>query len=189
MNIISRRTFVKGTAAAAAMTQRLSAWAAASNFKIGVISDEISDDFDHACSVISESYGLRFVELRALWGKNLQDLSSGQIADAQKILAKHKLTVTDIASPLFKVSFPGAPPSSYAPKGDLHGATQNTFQQQDDVLRRSIDLAKQFGTNKVRCFDFWRLEDVKPYRTAINEKLQQAAGVRRKTRHHACARK
>jgi sugar phosphate isomerase/epimerase len=175
MNIISRRTFVKGTGAAAAMALQLPAWAVASNFKIGVISDEISDDFDHACSVISDNYGLRFVELRALWGKNLQDLPSDQIADARKILAKYKLTVTDIASPLFKVSFPGAPPSSYAPKADLHGATQNTFQQQDEVLRRSIDLARQFGTNKVRCFDFWRLDDVKPYRAAINEKLQQAA--------------
>jgi sugar phosphate isomerase/epimerase len=44
------------------------------------------------------------------------------------------------------------------------------------VLERSISLAKQFNTNKVRCFDFWRIDDVKPYRAAINDKLQQSAG-------------
>lgn len=176
MKIVSRRNFTKRAAGAAiASTLCRSAWAAASNFKIGVISDEVSQDFEHACNVISQNYGLHFVELRELWGKNLQDLSSQQLADAQKILAKYKLTVTDIASPLFKVSFPGAPKSPHAETGDLHGATENTFQQQDEVLRRSIEQAKRFGTNKVRCFDFWRLDDVKPYRAAINEKLREAA--------------
>jgi hypothetical protein len=29
--------------------------------------------------------------------------------------------------------------------------------------------------NKVRCFDFWRIDDVKPYRAAINDTLQKAA--------------
>ena len=131
--------------------------------------------FDHACYVIRKQYGLQFVELRALWGKNLQDISSDQIAQAQGILSKYGLTVTDIASPLFKVNFPGAPVSPYGSKEDMHGAAETTFAQQDDVLRRSIELAKQFKTDKVRCFDFWRLEDVKPYRAAINDKLQQSA--------------
>jgi len=43
------------------------------------------------------------------------------------------------------------------------------------VLERSIELAKAFGTDRVRFFDFWRLEDPKPYRAAINEKLLEAA--------------
>lgn len=151
------------------------ALAASSNFHIGVISDEISQDFDHACYVIAKQYGLHYVELRAFWGKNLQDASATQIADAQKILAKYALTVTDIASPLYKVDWPGAPPSQYGSKADLHGAADVTFKQQDDVLRRSIELAKQFNTNKVRCFDFWRIDDVKPYRAAIDDQLRKAA--------------
>jgi L-ribulose-5-phosphate 3-epimerase len=36
-------------------------------------------------------------------------------------------------------------------------------------------LAKTFQTDRVRCFDFWRLEDQAPYRAAINEKLLDAA--------------
>jgi sugar phosphate isomerase/epimerase len=178
MNHVSRRDFVRGAACAVSVLSFPSlARAAGSNFKVGVISDEISQDFDHACFVIAKQFGLRFVELREMWGKNLQQSSDQQIADAKKILSKYGLTVTDIASPLFKVDWPGAPPSQYGSKADLHGAAETTFKQQDEILQRSIELAKQFETNKVRCFDFWRLDDVKPYRAAINDHLTKSAEV------------
>ena len=117
----------------------------------------------------------QYVELREMWGKNLQVVTDAQITEAQKIIAKYGLKVTDIGSPLFKVDWPGAPHSQYGSKADLHGADEATFKQQDEVLERSIALAKQFKTDKVRCFDFWRIDDVKPYRAAINEKLRDAA--------------
>ncbi len=125
--------------------------------------------------VISKQFGLHWVELREMWGKNLQAVSDDEIARAQKILAKYELQVTDISSPLYKVDWPEAPHSQYGSKEDLHGADETKFKQQQDVLERSISLAKQFKTNKVRCFDFWRIDDVKPYRKAINAKLQEAA--------------
>jgi sugar phosphate isomerase/epimerase len=173
---ISRRNFTAGAAAtAAAMALPMRAFAAGSNFKIGVISDEISQDFDHACYVISKEFGLKWVELREMFGKNLQQSSDAEIADALKILAKYDLQVTDIGSPLYKVDWPDAPHSQYGSKADLHGADEANFKKQDEVLEKSIALAKQFKTNKVRCFDFWRIDDVKPYRAAINAKLQASA--------------
>jgi len=176
MKTLSRRQFAGLSAATAASSLLpLRAWAAESKFKIGVISDEISEDFDHACYVINKQFGLHWVELREMWGKNLQAVSDDEIARAQKILAKYELQVTDISSPLYKVDWPDAPHSQYGSKEDLHGASETTFKQQQEVLERSIALAKQFKTNKVRCFDFWRIDDVKPYRKAINAKLQEAA--------------
>jgi sugar phosphate isomerase/epimerase len=173
---ISRRRFSAGLAvAAASMAFPRPARAAGLSLHVGVISDEISQDLDHACYVIAKEWGLHLVELREVWGKNLQVISDAQIAEAQKILAKYNLQVTDISSPLYKVDWPGAPPSQYGSKADLHGADETTFKQQDQVLERSISLAKQFKTNKVRCFDFWRLDNVKPYRAAINATLQAAA--------------
>ena len=118
MKDISRRRFVRGSAvAAASMSLPLRSWAGDAKFHVGVISDEISQDFDHACYVITKEYGLHFVELREVWGKNLQEISDAQIADAQKIIAKYGLQVTDIASPLYKVDFPGAPHSQYGFEG------------------------------------------------------------------------
>ncbi len=81
------------------------------------------------------------------------------------------------ASPLFKTDWPGAPRSPYGSKEDMHGAPEVTFKQQDEILERSIALAKAFKTGKVRCFDFWRIEDVTPHRAAIDEKLRSAAEI------------
>ncbi len=50
-----------------------------------------------------------------------------------------------------------------------------------------MDLAKAFQTDRVRCFDFWRLEDQAPYRAAINDKLREAAAKAEKKGHHSGA--
>jgi sugar phosphate isomerase/epimerase len=150
---------------------------ARSPFRISVINDEISPDFDRACSVVSHEFGLGWIELRSQWGKNTMDLSDAEISEARRILAKYNLRVTDIASPVFKTDWPGAPRSPYGAKGDMHGAVEADFKKQDELLERSIALAKEFDTGKVRVFDFWRLDDIAPYREAIDEKLRSAAEI------------
>ena len=143
-------------------------------FRLAVISDEISQDFGHACEVASKDFGLHWIELRGLWNKSLADLNASEIAEARKILERNSLRVTDIASPLFKVDWPGAPLSHSSEHRDQFHAGFD-FKQQDELLERCIELTRVFRTDRIRCFDFWRLEDPKPYRAAMNEKLRQAA--------------
>jgi sugar phosphate isomerase/epimerase len=179
MTTLSRRSFIAGAAltTTACATRPLLSMASSiqSPFKVAVINDEISADFDHACYVATHDFGMEWIELRSMWNTNVIELSDAQVDESKKILAKYKLQVTDIASPLFKTDWPGAPKSPYGSKGDMHNAAEVTFKQQDEILEKSIARAKQFGTGKVRCFDFWRLEDVAPYRAAIDEKLRTAA--------------
>src|ERR1700759_3920343 len=115
MSYSSPRTFLFGSAAAALATvadsRRTVADAPKSPFKVAVISDEISPDFDHACHVVSQEFGLSWIELRSMWGKSLMDLPMDQVDEARKILTRYNLQVTDIASPLFKTDWPGAPRS------------------------------------------------------------------------------
>jgi len=146
-----------------------------SPFRVAVITDEISQDFDHACFVAAREFGMQWIEVRGLWNRNLMNLSSAEIAEAQKIVAKYQLRVTDIGSPLFKVDWPGAPTSKYSPKRDQFNA-DFTYEQQPEVLKKCIEAAKAFQTDRVRGFDFWRLEDQAPYRKAIAAKLLDAAG-------------
>jgi L-ribulose-5-phosphate 3-epimerase len=145
-----------------------------SPFHISVINDEISQDFGHACEVAAKQFGMGYIELRSLWNKNVVGLDSNEVAEAVRLVKKNGLQVTDIASPLFKVDWPGAPESKFSEKRDQFNSTF-TYSQQDEVLDRSIALAKTFGTERVRCFDFWRLEDQGPHRQAMNEALQKAA--------------
>jgi sugar phosphate isomerase/epimerase len=147
-----------------------------SPFRIAVITDELGQDFGRACEVASREFGMEWVELRGMWNKNILNLDASEIGEARRILEKYKLRVTDIASPLFKVDWPGAPKSKFSPKG-AHFNADFTFDQQGEVLERSIALAKAFHTDRVRCFDFWRLEDPAPYRAAINSKLLEAANA------------
>src|SRR5580692_4596152 len=152
-----------------------------SPFHIAVINDEISQDFGHTCEIVSREFGLDWIELRGMWNKNMLKLDANEIAEARRILEKYKLRVTDIASPLFKVDWPGAPQSKFSPKRDQFNA-DFTFEQQPEVLERSIELAKAFQTDRVRLFDFWRLDDQAPYRAAINDKLREASGVAAKSK-------
>ena len=152
-----------------------------SPFRVAVINDEITQDFGRACEIASQEFGMEWIELRGMWNKNLLKLDSKEIEEARRILEKNKLRVTDIASPLFKVDWPGAPKSKFSPKRDQFNA-DFTFEQQDEVLERSIELANAFNTDRVRCFDFWRLDDPAPHRAAINETLLDAAGKAGKKR-------
>jgi L-ribulose-5-phosphate 3-epimerase len=145
-----------------------------SPFRIAVINDEIGQDFGRACEVAAREFGMEWMEIRSLWNKNILNLDAKEIAEARRILEKYKLRVTDIGSPLFKVDWPGAPKSKFSPKGAQFNA-DFTYDQQGEVLERSIALAKAFQTDRVRCFDFWRLKDPAPYRAAIDVKLQEAA--------------
>jgi len=145
-----------------------------STFRVAIIDDEISQDFGHACEVTSKEFGMDWIELRGMWNKNILKLDANEIAEARRTLEKYKLRVTDIASPLFKVDWPGAPQSKFSPKRDQFNA-DFTFDQQPEVLERSVELAKVFQTERVRIFDFWRLDDQAVYRDAINAKLREAA--------------
>jgi L-ribulose-5-phosphate 3-epimerase len=159
------------TAKETAQTQRQK-----SPFRLAVITDEISQDFDHACSIAAREFGLEWIELRGLWNKNVMALTSAEIDEARRILERYGLGVTDIGSPLFKVDWPDAAKSKFSPKRDQFSA-DFSYDQQGEVLEKCIALAKAFRTNRVRGFDFWRLDDQTPHRDAINAKLQAAANT------------
>ena len=143
-------------------------------FKLSVFTDEITHDFGRALEIAAREFGLGYVELRGMWNKNIMRLDAKEIAEARGLLEKYKLRVSSIAGPLFKVDWPGAPISKFSPPRDQFGS-DFTFDQQGEVLERGIELARAFNSERLRCFDFWRLDDPAPYRAAMDEKLIDAA--------------
>jgi L-ribulose-5-phosphate 3-epimerase len=179
---VSRRDFLTGVAASTgaafgvslpARSSELQAPLIHSPFRVSVINDEISQDFGRSCEIAAREFGMQWIELRGMWQKNIVSLDSKEIAEAQRILKKYELRVTDIASPLFKVAWKDDPRAKERPPEDFHAGF--TSDQQDEVLERSLELAKAFQTDRVRCFDFWRLDDPAPHRAAINQTLLDAA--------------
>ena len=143
-------------------------------FKLSVINDEITQDFGRACEVAAQDFGLQLIEIRGMWGKNIMRLDAKEIDEARKILEKYKLRVSSIASPIFKVDWPGAPTSKFSPKRDQFGA-DFTFEQQIELLERGFELMRVFQVDRIRIFDFWRLDDQQPYRAAMDAKLTEAS--------------
>jgi L-ribulose-5-phosphate 3-epimerase len=174
----SRRAFLASVGAVAAASARSvrALASAAPAFKVSILADEIAQDFAHALEVASGEFGLGFVELRELWSKNIMRLDANELGEARRLLGRYKLRVSAIASPVFKVDWPGAPISTFSPNRDQFKADY-TFADQDGLLDRACELALLFGTDRVRIFDFWRLDDQAPHRAAIDDLLRRAAGT------------
>jgi L-ribulose-5-phosphate 3-epimerase len=161
-------------------------------FNVSVLTDEISQDLGHALEVASKEFGLEYVDLREAGKKNIMNWDAKDVAEARRLLERYQLRVACIASPIFKVDWPGAPRSKYSPQRDEFGASF-TYEQQDELLDRAFELARVFNTERIRIFDFWRLDDQAPHRRAIDARIREAA-VKAKKRgvtlvlenEHAC---
>ena len=94
------------------------------------------------------SFGVGLVEMRGLWNKNVVNLDEKEVAEAQKLLKKYDLKVTDIASPLFKVDWPGAPKSKYSPKGDSLWRKRFPLRSRMKCSNARRTMAHAFGTNR-----------------------------------------
>ncbi len=160
--------------ASAGFMNKARAAPAASAIRLSVFTDEITSDFGKAVEIAAGEFGLHSVEVRNLWNKSLASLDEKELAEAARLLDRHKLRISCIASPLFKVDWPGAPLSEHSPN-KKSGKPPATLAEQDQLLEKYLELCKRFQVHILRCFDFWRLEDQAKYRQAIDDKIAAAA--------------
>ena len=140
-------------------------------FKLGVITDEITQDFESAL-VWAKGFGLHWVELRFLWNKYVTDLAPDDVKRAQDLLAKHNLKVSVIDSAYFKTVLPGTESKFAEGKPD---PLQSSFSRQNAILEQAIARAKDFGTDKVRIFAFLRVSDPHTVFDRVAKELQRTA--------------
>jgi L-ribulose-5-phosphate 3-epimerase len=165
-------TTIKAGAAALAMWATRLGAAELKKFKLGVISDEITNDLEPAL-LWAKEFGLEWVELRNVWGKYVTDMDPDSVKRAQDLLAKHSIKVSVLDSAYFKIVLPGAgDPSRREGKSD-----SATYDQQKPLLERAMARAKDFGTDKVRIFSFWRCPDPKAVFDRIARELENTAAI------------
>lgn len=105
--------------------------------KLGVITDGISRDFEHALNVMDE-FGLDYAELQFLWNKEVGDLDRAENARALELVKKHNKMVSCISRHVF-----AGIPMTTRPGDDLHTSHM-------DSLKRCIEMAHGFSCKTVR---------------------------------------
>lgn len=172
---IGRREFVTaGVSATLLSVSGIPAWAAnLSQFKLGVITDEITQDFEQAL-IWAKGFGLNWVELRIIWGKYVTEFTPDEVKRAKDLLAKYGLRISVVDSPYFKTVLPGT--SSRFDEGKKD-PLQSDFSQQQAVLERAIARARDFGTDKVRIFSFLRVSDPKTVFDRVAKELDKTATI------------
>ena len=133
-------------------------------FKLGIITDEVSQDFEKALH-FAKKYNLECVELRSAWEKNPFQYTDEDFNKIAELLQKYSVPLVCISSPFYKCSF-----------GDV-----KTRKEHMDGLKRLISYKDLLGFKMIRCFDFIRedvvtLDDIKEAFTEPIE-LCEKAGI------------
>ena len=132
-------------------------------FKLGVISDEISQDLD-VVKETAKDFKLDSIEVRSIWDVKVQDLTKEHTARLREELAKEGLRVISIASPFLKCEID----------------SEREYREHIDIFRRCIEVAKALDTDLVRGFTFWRrdgLEGLPKYWDTIVEKFAEPTEI------------
>ena len=106
--------------------------------KLGVITDGISTDLEHALKVMNET-GLEYAELQFVWDKEIGDQTEEEIQKIKELLAQYKVKVPCIT----RHNFVGLPVMTTT-------IDDEAYQKHFEGLKRCIKIAKELGTGMVR---------------------------------------
>jgi len=118
--------------------------------------DEISDDLNEQLRVMSEE-GLRYLELRGVWGKNVLQLTDEEAKKVKHILMDYNFKISAIGSPIGKIGI----------KDDFAEHLRN--------FKRTLELAKFFETHYIRIFSYYIPEGERPekYRDEVIKRMEK----------------
>ena len=106
--------------------------------KLGVITDGISTDLEHALRVMNET-GIEYAELQFVWDKEIGDQTEEEIQRIKKLVAQYNVKVPCIT----RHNFVGLPVMTTEPEDEA-------YQKHLAGLKRCINIAKELGTTLVR---------------------------------------
>lgn len=104
--------------------------------KLSGFADEISPELDVQLDTL-DSLGIKFLELRGVWDKNVLALSDEELDRVKAELDRHSIGISAIGSPVGKAPI------------------DNDFEEYKQVVQRAIDVAKRLNCPYIRMFSFY----------------------------------
>jgi len=164
MHHSTRREWLAGSAALL-LAQKLRALPLA-QIKLGILTDEIDDDVETAAKYLHE-HGLKWAEVRNIWGPYNTSQPMEKIREAARILDANGVQVSIEGTGFFKIPLPPEGPDG-----------QKIIDDQWKLLDAGLERAKAFGTTKLRIFTFMLAKGETPSAKSyarIDELLREAA--------------
>ncbi|MEK8126321.1 sugar phosphate isomerase/epimerase family protein [Paenibacillus filicis] len=127
------------------------------SFRIGIMTDEVSQDPAVAIALARE-YGLQGVELRSVDGKQLHQLGDERIEELRSLISGAGLEVCGLSTPVFKCELD----------------RPDEIEQNLEILKRDVELARVFGCRMIRGFSFWAR---KPFEAAFDDIVRRLQGI------------
>jgi sugar phosphate isomerase/epimerase len=106
------------------------------HFRVSAFGDEIADDLATQLDVLAGER-IAWLELRGAWGKNVLDLSDGDLAQARSLLAARGFAISAVGSPVGKSGL--SEPRAF----------------EEARLDRAVHVAAALGTRLIRVFSFF----------------------------------
>lgn len=105
-------------------------------FVLSGFADEIAPDLEVQLDVLGQ-FGIRYLELRGVWGKNVLDLTDGEVDAVKSALDACGIGISAIGSPIGKIRI------------------DEPFAPHLEAFQRALDLAERFESPYIRLFSFF----------------------------------
>ena len=106
------------------------------NLILSAFSDEYADGLVEQCKALND-FGISYMEMRGVNGKNVSTLTKAEILEAKRTLLDYGIKVSSIGSPLGKIKI----------DGDLKGHLE--------TAKRVFETANELGAKYIRMFSFY----------------------------------
>ncbi len=126
-------------------------------FKLGIITNSISQDIVHALDV-AKQLGIRHVEIHSLWGKSIENLSDQEIRQVKEFITDRELEVSCVSSTVFLRC--RLRPGEKIVWETSFISSEGDYAAHIKMLKRAIEMADILETPLIRCFGFWKEDEM-----------------------------
>ncbi len=129
-------------------------------FTLSAFADEVSDDFTEQMDVL-EREGVKHIELRGVWGKNVLQLTDDEVARVKEESAARGFGFSAIGSPIGKIKI------------------ANPFEPHVERFKRAIWVAKELACPNIRVFSYYmpKGEDPAGSRDEVMRRMRAKVGI------------
>ena len=127
-----------------------------SEFILSAFADEIDDDLKIQMDILDQ-HGIKYIEMRSVYGKNITAFSIDEIKEIKKGLDQRGFKISAIGSPIGKIKI------------------SDDFKPHLELFKHTLEIAKILETKNIRMFSFYipKNEDPAIYRDEVMKRWQE----------------